>query len=212
MECPNCRLISPPGALRCDCGWDLTARAGSSGIPLSKRSWLSSLLPRCAFCGNRILFGGRRDSGGIFCSPKCASHAEIVHAARQVPEDVVTARVAATHAGRCPECGGLGPVDLHTSYRVWSAIIVTSWSSHPRVSCRRCAVKAKLEGVIISGILGWWGIPWGPLLTPIQMGRNLVGCVRRSPSSPSVGLISFVRSSLASEAAARARPSIVMSE
>lgn len=26
MECPNCKLLCPPGALRCDCGYDFPAQ------------------------------------------------------------------------------------------------------------------------------------------------------------------------------------------
>lgn len=26
MDCPNCKLVNPPTAERCDCGYDLTTR------------------------------------------------------------------------------------------------------------------------------------------------------------------------------------------
>jgi len=98
-------------------------------------------------------------------------------------------------------------VDLHTSYKVWSAVLVTRWSSHPQISCRACGVKAKLEGLLFSAFLGWWGIPWGPLLTPIQLGRNLVGLSRRALSAPSAGLVAAVRANLASQIVTRSHQS-----
>ncbi len=33
MECPHCRLFSPPGALRCDCGYDFASQS-MQGAPL----------------------------------------------------------------------------------------------------------------------------------------------------------------------------------
>lgn len=34
MECPNCKLISPPGSVRCDCGYVfLTGTIDSEGVP-----------------------------------------------------------------------------------------------------------------------------------------------------------------------------------
>ena len=33
MECPHCRLISPPGALRCDCGYDFASQSMQQGAP-----------------------------------------------------------------------------------------------------------------------------------------------------------------------------------
>jgi hypothetical protein len=48
--------------------------------------------------------------------------------------------------------------------------------------------------------LGWWGFPWGLILTPVQIGRNLFGLVR-SPSSfaPSAQLERIVRLTIAED-------------
>jgi len=49
--------------------------------------------------------------------------------------------------------------------------------------------------------LGWWGIPWGLVLTPIQIGRNLFGVARPpDPSKPSAQFENIVRMNLAAEA------------
>lgn len=34
VRCPECRLISPPGAMRCDCGYDFVARTMRVKPPL----------------------------------------------------------------------------------------------------------------------------------------------------------------------------------
>jgi hypothetical protein len=43
-----------------------------------------------------------------------------------------------------------------------------------------------LGGVLFSAVLGWWGFPWGLILTPVQITRNLAGmCAGPDPSKPS---------------------------
>jgi len=44
MDCPNCKLINPPGAILCDCGYDFERRVQTRERPAAKAS-LSSLLP-----------------------------------------------------------------------------------------------------------------------------------------------------------------------
>jgi len=61
MQCPNCNLINPPDALRCDCGYDFSSRGaltikrvklteGASTIKKVERHWvrLSSKWTRLA--------------------------------------------------------------------------------------------------------------------------------------------------------------------
>ena len=43
------------------------------------------------------------------------------------------------------------------------------------VTTRRSEVLASLPYCLISFLLGWWGIPWGLLLTPAIIWRNLSG-------------------------------------
>jgi hypothetical protein len=92
-----------------------------------------------------------------------------------VPEDEVDRHIAAVHNANCPLCGGAGPIDVHNSYRVWSALLLTSWSTRPRVSCKACARSAQAKDALFSLLLGWWGFPWGVVITPIQIARNLSG-------------------------------------
>jgi hypothetical protein len=115
-------------------------------------------------------------------------------------DDAIREHVALLHQGNCPRCQGPGPVDVHVSYRVWSAIHVTSWSSRPHLCCRRCARKAKLGDAIYSFLLGWWGVPFGLAVTPVQVLRNLGGLLSLTDSSrPSGALVRLVRTNLARE-------------
>jgi hypothetical protein len=132
-------------------------------------------MAKCAHCGATILFGGVREGDDRYCDADCQALGTTGRVAALLPDDLVDEAVAQAHAGPCPQCGGDGPVDIHTSHRVWSALVMTSWSDHPEMCCRSCAVKNKLVSIGFCGVLGWWGFPWGLLATPIQIGRNVFG-------------------------------------
>ena len=157
-------------------------------------------MAKCDYCGSTILLGGIRDGGMRFCNQKCHQNRVLMSLAQNVPVDILETKVNEVHQGPCPHCSGSGPVDVHTSYFIWSALILTSWSSRPRISCRSCGVKAKLGNGFASLVLGWWGFPWGIVLTPIQVGRNFVGIFQKpDPSRPSQLLHRLVCLSIASQ-------------
>jgi hypothetical protein len=43
------------------------------------------------------------------------------------------------------------------------------------VFCSRCRKKEGFKYSLISGLLGWWGIPWGPIYTLQTIGQNSAG-------------------------------------
>jgi hypothetical protein len=46
--------------------------------------------------------------------------------------------------------------------------------------------------------LGWWGFPWGLIMTPIQIGRNLYGMASPpDPSRPSAQFEKVLRMTMA---------------
>lgn len=158
-------------------------------------------MAKCAYCDTFILFGGVTEGDSRFCNQKCQQSGALMQVARQVPDHVVRERLTAIHEGECPKCQKAGPIDVYTSHFVWSAVLLTSWSSKPQVCCRRCGNRAKIGGALGSAVLGWWGFPWGLIATPIQVGRNVVGlCTREHPVSPSPQLEKIVRIIIADEA------------
>lgn len=157
-------------------------------------------MAKCAFCSSTILFGGKRQGEARFCNAQCEQRGVLASVASQLPSHQVDPFVRMVHLGNCPKCKGAGPVDVHVSYRVWSALVMTSWSSRPTVCCKRCGVKKRLGDTAFSLLLGWWGIPWGILITPLQMGRNAFGLFRMpEPSSPSPALERMLRLQMAAE-------------
>ncbi|MBX3414822.1 MAG: hypothetical protein KF708_19205 [Pirellulales bacterium] len=163
-------------------------------------------MARCAVCGTTILFGGVTEGELRFCGNECHQGGYLLAIADRVPRDVMAEQVAQVHQGDCPRCGGPGPVDVHTSHSVWSALVMTQWKSTPEVCCRACGIKSKLVGTLSSGVLGWWGFPWGVIFTPIQILRNVSGLFSApDPTVPSAELEKMVRLQLASQFVAAKR-------
>lgn len=158
-------------------------------------------MAKCDYCGTTILFGGKRDNNGRFCNVKCQGRGRLLAISRSIPETTIQQQVWKVHQGACPRCNGSGPVDVHVSYKVWSALVLTRWTSTPQISCRSCGMKSQLASAAFSLVLGWWGLPWGLLLTPIQTGRNIAGLISPpDPSKPSAQLEKTLRMNIASQA------------
>jgi hypothetical protein len=157
-------------------------------------------MAKCDYCGTTILFGGVREAGFRFCSEKCRDSAVFLAASAELPHEFVLEKARAVHAGPCPNCGGPGPVDVHTSHTVWSLLVMTSWRSWPMVCCQACGTKAKIRAMASSTLLGWWGFPWGLLVTPAQILRNAGGLFRApDPAAPSPNLVKMVRAQLSAQ-------------
>ena len=155
----------------------------------------------CAACGTTILFGGKRDGSLQFCGANCLQRGHLVRVAQQIPPDVIARNASAIFRGQCPKCKGPGPIDVFTSYRVWSALLLTSWRSRPEISCRGCGRRRQALDAMFCAILGWWGIPYGLVITPLQLGRNIHGMfAHASEHEPSQRLYRATAMILASQA------------
>jgi len=157
----------------------------------------------CAQCNSFILFGGKSVEGRRYCNAKCAQRGEVARLVGTIPAEVLEREVRKVHGGLCPKCGGTGPIDVHTSYRALSAIVITRWSSHPIVACKRCGAMAQLRDLGVSLLFGWWGFPWGLFVTPMQIGKNIRGMVRKAdPVQPTQALYKLIGSAMATQALA----------
>ena len=155
----------------------------------------------CAVCNKTILFGGHKEAGLRFCSDDCLAEGQLLVGAEAIPVEAIRPAALEIHMGLCPSCGGTGPVDIHTSHQIWSLLLLTSWKSVPRLSCRSCGFRQQLGGLLFSLIAGWWGLPWGLVMTPVQIGRNVAGMVSPPDSTrPSAALEQHVRLALAEQA------------
>jgi hypothetical protein len=154
----------------------------------------------CATCNTTILFGGVKDGDLRFCNADCRARGAYLTIATQIPEALVRQQVSTIHRGKCPSCKGDGPVDVHKGYRVWSALLMTQWSTQPKVCCASCGNRHIAGELAISTLAGWWGLPWGLLMTPVQIGKNVVGFFSKpDPLTPSADLETLVRHNLAAQ-------------
>jgi len=166
-------------------------------------------MARCSACGSTILFGGRRLGDLRFCNDKCLARGRYLTFADQIPDAMVDDLARRTLRGACPKCNGPGPVDVHNAYSVWSAVYLTSWKTQPHITCKSCGTRAQVQALLFSLVFGWWGLPFGFILTPVQVARN-IGAMRRqsSPTEPSPDLLRAARLTLAARLAAQAHPSV----
>jgi hypothetical protein len=158
----------------------------------------------CATCGTMILFGGVTNEGLKFCGSPCAEKGELTLAARRVPDGEAVMLASKIHAGPCPKCQKAGPVDLRRSYQVISFIFATNWKTNSILGCRTCGVKAQVTDLFGSLLGGWWGFPWGLVMTPVQIVRNVAVLIKPpSPNRPSEALLSYAKVLIASGRSAR---------
>ena len=82
-------------------------------------------MTKCGYCGSSIVIGGVKAGDQRFCNDKCRRGAALLSLTRNIPADVLERRVEEIWRGNCPKCSGLGPVDVHRFYEVWSMLVDT---------------------------------------------------------------------------------------
>lgn len=154
-------------------------------------------MARCEYCGETILFGGVKDAGKRFCNKRCYTTWRQEVKIVVVHEDEVAHHLLNVFDGDCPVCGGRGPVDIRKAYWIWSFAVLTSWQQTAQLSCKGCGMTSNMKALAFSGLLGWWGIPFGMIVTPIMVVRNVLSILAIDKDAPSEDLESVVRLALA---------------
>jgi hypothetical protein len=154
-------------------------------------------MDQCSYCSNTIVFGGIRDTSGLYCNDRCHKSHSLLFRAEKLSYKVVTRKILEIHRGKCPKCGGPGPVDVHEAFHVWSVIIATHWNNAPMVCCRSCARRFQIGALLLCVVAGWWGL-WGIIMTPVQIYKNIRALFGGpDPKRPSLALEKLVRVGLA---------------
>jgi hypothetical protein len=153
----------------------------------------------CYSCRNTILFGGIKDQGYRFCSKACLQRrAPYLKELSAVSDASANTEAERIKAGRCSKCGRNGSVDFHKSIFVWSAIIITRTSENKFICCSVCARKKQALDTLGTATLGWWGIPFGLIMTPMGILINVAQMIISAPKpQPSKQLIQYAREGLA---------------
>jgi len=155
----------------------------------------------CDNCGKHAGRNAIRDAGQKFCSRTCWRAARLNEAAVDVREEDVQRLARDIRDGRCPRCGRRSsPVEVRQARWVWSALFLTRWGTTASTCCKSCGDTDQLVALLKCLALGWWGFPWGLLITPVQMLANIVGLLqRRDPPSPTHALVEVARMKLAAQ-------------
>lgn len=73
----------------------------------------------------------------------------------------------------CPICGSLDQkLNGTLSHTVKSMVFVTTSKTELTIACPDCLDKKNDQAIKTSALLGWWGIPWGIIKTPLAIFRN----------------------------------------
>jgi hypothetical protein len=153
----------------------------------------------CDHCGTTIVFGGKSANGFRYCNDKCYEQGYLAHNFAAIPQNVFEAELQKVRSAPCSVCGGPGPIDVYTSYKVWSLLHFAAPSSTARICCRKCGRKAQIFSTLFCFVFGWWSIE-GVFLTPVQIGLNLKGLLKPPDAQkPSPELQKQVRLKLAAQ-------------
>jgi hypothetical protein len=77
---------------------------------------------------------------------------------------------------RCCKCGNDQQVSMRAYLLTYSIIFFTSKSAGRfKPICQSCSVKAGVPYTLGTLLLGWWGIPWGPIYTVQAIAKNFSG-------------------------------------
>jgi hypothetical protein len=164
-----------------------------------------SRVPICDYCGE-VYRGGKVDHGSWhFCTHQCRDRGKILSVLERFSKAAIGEHIRKVRLGPCPECGADAPIDAHKSHIAVSYLIATSWKSNLHICCRRCAQRYQWKAIGTTIAWGWWGVPWGFIMTPVQIIRNLIGMRQRSDDLPSLDFIRIVRLNLAAALAASAQ-------
>jgi hypothetical protein len=150
----------------------------------------------CDVCGEGFRGGSANVGKWTFCTHQCRDKGKDLQALEEFPDAIISGEIIKARNAGCPECGQASTIDVHKSHRAHSVVIWTTWQSHSHICCRRCARSHQWKAVGYTAALGWWGLPWGFIASPIQIGRNLVAMLRNS-DQPSFDFVRTVRLNLA---------------
>lgn len=153
----------------------------------------------CDFCRSQARRSPIFDAGQRFCSQRCLRNARLLEKAVAFSQTEIYSHAHNIKHSACPICSQHNTkVEVRHAYRIWSAGVVSNWSEHTRVCCLACGRRANLKSIGFCLMRGWWGLPWGLLITPMQILANCLEMFKsRTTDMPSEELLQAARLDLA---------------
>lgn len=155
----------------------------------------------CDFCKNSARFSALLDEGQRFCSKSCLRNARLLEVAEEISQEEILGHASLIKNGACPECRQLtSRTEVRRYYRVWSVGIFTQRTDRAHICCHACARKTNFGSLVFCMLFGWWGIPWGIIMTPVQIIANITEMFRPlSDPVPSEALLQAAKLDLAAK-------------
>lgn len=76
--------------------------------------------------------------------------------------------------------------------RVRSYLIITQYEKNVIITCNSCLEKEQKSQLIKNSLLGWWGIPWGLIRTPMSIINHFRDNMKKEKLSELI-LIDFIK-------------------
>lgn len=90
--------------------------------------------------------------------------------------------------GACPRCGQACRARFSVEFaQVISFLVITFNRADTVEGCRACCLRFGLTRTLITLLVGWWGIPFGILFTPIALVKNIPALLRLLRAGPDLG-------------------------
>ena len=131
-------------------------------------------MANCGNCGKSFFFAGfTSEDGNKYCDERCQLEHELQPYIDRITDAELDEALTLMQFVNCPECDGKGPLEVWHSHSIWSVLVLTRWVNEAHFCCQSCARKHQWKGLAMSTLLGWWGFPWGVIMTPVQIFRGL---------------------------------------
>jgi hypothetical protein len=97
----------------------------------------------------------------------------------------------------CPVCNqSHKKLNGTIAYTVKSFLLFTSFGEKPIIACPECLDRENNNSITSTLLLGWWGLPWGILKTPVYIYRNMKIKEQNHSEKPNETLLLFTLSNV----------------
>jgi hypothetical protein len=104
------------------------------------------------------------------------SRAEYDSIGMEQEQDARTASHQPAEPVMCCKCGCVSAQPRYAIFfEIKSFIFASHKTARQGIFCAECAGKEALKASAITWVLGWWGIPWGPIWSLEAIAKNLFG-------------------------------------